>query len=71
MVYPNSEKRDYDFITANGLNNWDKFVNSDYAAAYKKAFPAGDINKQSAQVPAMRTMVKTEVWKRELHIDGK
>ena len=71
VVYPNSEKRDYDFITANGLNNWDKFVNSDYAAAYKKAFPAGDINKLSAQVSATRTMVKTEVWKRELYIDGK
>lgn len=73
VLYPYSDKREYDYITANGLNDWDKFVNSDYNAAYKKVFPTGDLNKISAQVGATRTMVKTEVWKRELQInaDGK
>jgi len=71
VAYPYSDKREYDFVTANALNDWDKFVNSDYTAAYKKAFPTGDINKLAAQATATRTMVKTEVWKRELHVDGK
>ena len=73
LVYPASGIRDYDYVTVNGINDWDKFINSDYGDIYKKVFPSGDINKLTAQTQAARTIVKTEVWKRELRVsaDGK
>ncbi|MFM7839196.1 MAG: hypothetical protein ACKO6K_06480, partial [Chitinophagaceae bacterium] len=73
LTYPASGIRAYDYITVNGINDWDNFINNDYGAVYKKVFPSGDINKVVKQIEAARTIVKTEVWKREVHVsaDGK
>jgi hypothetical protein len=68
---PSADGRDFDFITVNGINDFDKYSNSDYAAAYKKAFPTGNLTKLIPQVTASRTIVKSEIWRREVYIAAK
>ena len=66
VAYPNSDTRSYNYITMNTFADIDKMVTSDYAAAYRKVFPKGDMNKLATQMMATRTMQKTEVWRREI-----
>lgn len=68
-VLTSGENAPYNYVTANGFNDYDKFVNSNYAAVYKKVFPNGDIVKLTAQTIAARTMVKSEIWKSEVRLN--
>ncbi|HSF45269.1 MAG TPA: hypothetical protein VLA58_04640 [Chitinophagaceae bacterium] len=71
VVYPYSDSRGFNFVTANAFNNWEKMLTSDYAAAFKKAHPKGDLAKVNAQTGAARTMHKTETWRLITRVDGK
>lgn len=62
------ENAPYNFVTANSFSDYDKFVNSNYTAAFKKVFPTGDVAKISAQTTATRSMVKSEIWKTEVRL---
>lgn len=68
VAYPYSDARPYNYVTVNSFSDMDKMVASDYTAAYKKAFPKGDMTKLAPQMTAARTMQKTEVWRREIRL---
>lgn len=59
----------YNYVTANGFNDYDKYANGNYAAFYKKVFPTGDVAKVTAQTIAARSMVKSEIWKTEVRLN--
>jgi len=68
VAYPYSDARPYNYVTVNSFSDMDKMVTSDYNAAYKKAFPKGDMTKLAPQMTAARSMQKTEVWRREIRL---
>ena len=68
VAYPYSDTRPYNYVTVNSFSDMDKMVASDYTAAYKKAFPKGDMTKLTPQMTAARSMQKTEVWRREIRL---
>lgn len=71
VVYPYSDSRGFNFVTANAFNNWEKMLTSDYSAAFKKAHPKGDMAKVSAETGAARKMSKTETWRLITRVEGK
>lgn len=66
--YPYSDVRPYNYVTVNVFNNIDKMVSFNYTEAMKRIFPKADISKMTAGMRSARTMVKTEIWKREVYI---
>jgi hypothetical protein len=71
VVYPYSDMRGFNYVTANAFNDWEKMLTSDYGATYKKVFPKGDLAKVSAQTNAARKMYKTETWRLITRVEGK
>jgi hypothetical protein len=71
VAYPYSDMRGFNYVTANAFNDWEKMLTSDYAAAYKKVFPKGDMAKVNAQTGAARKMYKTETWRLITRVEGK
>jgi hypothetical protein len=71
VVYPYSDMRGFNYVTANAFNDWEKMLTSDYGATYKKVFPKGDLAKVNAQTGAARKMYKTETWRLITRVDGK
>lgn len=63
------ENSDYNFVTANAFNDFDKYANVNYAGVFKKIFPTLDLNKLTAQTLTARTLVKSEIWKNELRLN--
>ncbi|MBI2731077.1 MAG: hypothetical protein HYX40_10050 [Sphingobacteriales bacterium] len=67
---PYSDNDTYNYITANFFKNIDQMMTGDYSAAFKKVFPAMDMNKVWAQTNAARKIVKSELWRLGVYVDA-
>ena len=67
---PYSDNDAYDYITANFFKSINQMMSGDYAATFKKVFPKMDINTVTTQTNNARKIVRSELWKLGVFVDG-
>ncbi len=66
---PYSSGDTYDYVTANFFDDVSVLLDGKYEAAAKAAYPGHDVSKMASETGALRTTVKTELWKLENYVD--
>lgn len=67
---PYSSEREYDYITANFYTSLNQGNGISYSEIAKKVFPKMDVNAISTQTTNARKMVRSDLWKLGVFVDG-
>jgi hypothetical protein len=64
--FPRADAMDYGYVTMTPFTDIDRMAAADIRAAHARALPAGDFDQLTARTRAAGTVVRSEVWKREI-----
>ena len=62
LRYPGGAGGEYQFVTANAVNDFTQLESFDYAAAFEKAHSGKDVNDAMEKTMASRELVRSELW---------